>query len=324
MTMLLRVPTPLTGQPGKNRVVPHLSVSAGMITFATLTIKNNVYMAKYLDPKNDVVFKRIFGEHPNLLVSFLNALIPLETEQRIESVEYLPSELVPINPEGKLTIVDVRCKDNHGQYFIVEMQMVWTLRFEKRMVYNTANAYSRQLEKSGQYLSLKTVYGLGILNSNFDRETDKYYHHFRMSERDNPDKILKGLEIVLVELKKFKPATESERRIADLWLRFLNEIDGDSEKAPEDLFAATEIREAIDICEKGCYTPGELIDYEKYWEAVDREIEHMALSREEGKKEGKAEKANEVALAMLKKGFSSEDISELTGLSMEEIDELRK
>ncbi|MDR1406896.1 MAG: Rpn family recombination-promoting nuclease/putative transposase, partial [Tannerella sp.] len=35
-------------------------------------------MAIYLDPKNDFVFKRIFGNHPGLLISFLNALMPFE------------------------------------------------------------------------------------------------------------------------------------------------------------------------------------------------------------------------------------------------------
>ncbi|MDR2467144.1 MAG: Rpn family recombination-promoting nuclease/putative transposase, partial [Prevotellaceae bacterium] len=165
-------------------------------------------MAKYLDPKNDVVFKRIFGEHPKLLVSLLNALIPLKKEQKIESVEYLPSEVLPFNPKGKRTVVDVRCKDNHGQQFLVEMQMVWNTRFENRMLYNTAKAYSRQLHNAGEYLELKAVYGLGILNTNFDHKTDKYYHHFQMAERGNPDKVLEGMEIVLVELKKFKPAAE--------------------------------------------------------------------------------------------------------------------
>ena len=44
-------------------------------------------MPRYLDPKNDFTFKRIFGEHPDLLISFLNALMPLEENQLIESVE---------------------------------------------------------------------------------------------------------------------------------------------------------------------------------------------------------------------------------------------
>jgi hypothetical protein len=90
-------------------------------------------MTKYLDPKNDFVFKRVFGEHKDLLVSFLNALMPLEPGQRIEAIEYLPPDLVPENPAKKLSIVDVRCMDNYGRLFIVEMQVLWTDSFYSRM-----------------------------------------------------------------------------------------------------------------------------------------------------------------------------------------------
>ncbi|MDR1600872.1 MAG: hypothetical protein LBS42_00375 [Tannerella sp.] len=51
-------------------------------------------MARYLDPKNDLTFKRIFGEHPRLPVSFLNVLMPQTPGWLIESVEYLSSDLL--------------------------------------------------------------------------------------------------------------------------------------------------------------------------------------------------------------------------------------
>ena len=55
-------------------------------------------MKRYLDPKNDLVFRRIFGEHPDLLRAFLNAVLPLELEEQIVSLEYLPAEQVPEVP----------------------------------------------------------------------------------------------------------------------------------------------------------------------------------------------------------------------------------
>ncbi|MDR2763879.1 MAG: Rpn family recombination-promoting nuclease/putative transposase, partial [Tannerella sp.] len=57
-------------------------------------------MARYLDPKNDLIFKRIFGTHPHLLTSFLNALMPLPPDRRIEYIEYLSPEQVPDSPLG--------------------------------------------------------------------------------------------------------------------------------------------------------------------------------------------------------------------------------
>ncbi len=55
-------------------------------------------MAKYLDPKADLTFKKVFGEHKNLVISFLNALLPLDTGKRVEMIEYLPSGFVPRTP----------------------------------------------------------------------------------------------------------------------------------------------------------------------------------------------------------------------------------
>lgn len=43
-------------------------------------------MARYLDPKADVTFKKVFGEHKNLVMSLLNALLPLDEDKKIESI----------------------------------------------------------------------------------------------------------------------------------------------------------------------------------------------------------------------------------------------
>ena len=93
-------------------------------------------MSRYLDPKADIVFKKIFTDHPHLLKSFLNAVLPLSPEQQIVSLEYLPSELAPRIPTFKSTIVDVRCIDCKGRVFIVEMQIQWTTGFMQCMLFN--------------------------------------------------------------------------------------------------------------------------------------------------------------------------------------------
>ncbi|MDR0939787.1 MAG: PD-(D/E)XK nuclease family transposase [Mediterranea sp.] len=71
---------------------------------------------KYLDPKSDMAFYRVFGEHPDLAMSFLNALLPLDPDQEIKEIEYLSPEMVPDNLLCKYSIVSVRCHDNWGQH----------------------------------------------------------------------------------------------------------------------------------------------------------------------------------------------------------------
>jgi predicted transposase/invertase (TIGR01784 family) len=109
-------------------------------------------MARYLDPKNDLTFKRIFGEHPHLLISLLNALMPLASGRFIE---YLSPEQIPENPLKKNSIVDVKCIDSQNRRFIVEMQMFWSDLFRNRLMFNASKAYVRHLGKNAVLEILK-------------------------------------------------------------------------------------------------------------------------------------------------------------------------
>ena len=229
-------------------------------------------MARYLDPKNDLTFKRIFAEHPKLLIQFLNAVMPFESGRQIETIEYLPAEMLPDNPTRKYSIVDVRCVDNEKRQFIVEMQMYWDGSFTNRLVFNAGKAYVRQLERGNEYHLLQPVYTLAILNEDFDRKTDQFYHHFQIINRENTDEVIPGLEFVLVELtEKFKPDTMNDRKLAVLWLRFLKEVGEDMKTLPPEMQEDENIRQAAEICEIGAFTPEDLAAYEKYWDIISTE-----------------------------------------------------
>jgi predicted transposase/invertase (TIGR01784 family) len=305
----------------------------------------------YLDPKNDLVFKRIFGEHPDLLISFLNALMPLDPGQEIISIEYLASEMAPDNPLKKNSIVDVRCIDNRGRQFIVEMQMHWTKAFNSRMLFNASKAYVRQLDRNEKFEMLQPVYCLGILNESFDSETESFYHHYRIVNRENTGEVIEGLEFVLVELPKFKPERWAERRMAVLWLRFLKEVRDSARRVSDDLLADERIRQAVDICEEGAFSDEELDAYDYYWDIIRTEktlisgsIEKgeaiglqkgLAKGREEGLEEGlkeglakgreeALEKIIQIVLNCAGKGMPADDIAALSGLSAGEVNAILK
>jgi predicted transposase/invertase (TIGR01784 family) len=300
-------------------------------------------MPRYLDPKNDFVFKRIFGEHPDLLISFLNALMPLEPGKVIESVEYLSIELVPENPVKKFSIVDVRCRDNYGRQFIVEMQMEWSSFFCSRLLFNTSKAFVRQLRRSEHFRELQPVYGLGIINEDFDGKTPEFYHHYQITNRQNMQDVIKGIELVLIELPKFRPEKWADRKMAVLWLRFLKEVEEQAQKISEELLADNDIRKAVDICEESGLTDAERSLYEHYWDTIRTEKAALFTSQEKGEALGLAkgealglakgealglakgealglakEKA-ETAIRCAERGIPEEEIAGLTALSVEEI-----
>jgi len=288
-------------------------------------------MAHYLDPKNDLIFKRIFAEHPKLLISFLNAIMPLKQDRYIEEIHYLPSEQVPHFKGKKNSIVDVKCIDNEKNQFIVEMQMFWSEAFNNRMVFNAGKAYIKQLNKNEDYDLLQPVYTLAIINDIFDRKTEQFYHHYQIVNRENTDEIIHGLEFVLVELPKFCPQSWEHRKLAALWLRFLSEVDENLRSLPPELEANNEIRFAAELCKEAALSPEELAIYEAFEDAIRIEktirnaslregmAQGKAIGLEEGRIEGKAEGKEEVVINSRNAGIPIETIVKITGLTVEQI-----
>jgi predicted transposase/invertase (TIGR01784 family) len=277
-------------------------------------------MSRYLDPKTDVVFKKIFGQHPDLLKSFLNAVLPLPADGLIENLEYLSNEQVPAIPTFKYTVVDVLCTDQQGRIFIVEMQIQWTTHFMQRMLFNASKAYVTQLEKSEDYHLLKPVYGLGLINAQFDPNENDWYHHYKMVNIRKPQTAeIKDLQLVFVELPKFKVKNFQERKLQILWLRFMSELNDKMNHIPPELLTVPEIRKAATLAEEAAYSPSELIAYNQYWDAISIEKTLVHDAREEGK----AEMSEKIALRLMKIGMSDKDITQITDLTLEELKKLR-
>ena len=301
--------------------------------------------AKYLNPKADPTFKLVFGEHPDLVMSLLNALLPLPADAPIVSVEYLTPEMVPENPGKKNSVVDVRCKDQHGRQFIVEMQLYWNSSFQQRVILNASKAVIKQLNKREDYRLIQPVYCLNLVNEvGFKSGPDEFYHDYAIVNVAHSDRIIEGLRFVFVELPKFKPRTVMEKKMAVLWLRFLTEISEETTEAPAELLANEAIRKALGIVEKSAMSEAQLNAYERFWDAVINEevhyqdgynkgIEHgiqqgieqgiqqgIEQGIQQGIEQGQRHKALESARLMKQKGYRIDDIAEITGLSGEEIE----
>lgn len=310
---------------------------------------------KYLNPKADLTFKKVFGEHPDLVMSFLNALLPLQPGEEITQIEYLPSDLVPENPLRKYSIVDVRCKDSLGRQFIVEMQMIWSSEFKQRVLFNASKAYVRQMDAGEKYHLLQPVYSLNLVNDIFEPSLpDEYYHYYRLVHVEHSDRIIDGLQLVFVELPKFTPHSYTEKKMQVLWLRYLTEIDEKTRQVPEELLDNPEIKKAVTVLEESAFTSEQLLGYEKFWDMIRVEqalmdgAEAKGLAKglekglkkgmekgieigkqkgiEIGKQEGIAEGEHKakllVASNLKRQNIPLEIIAQSTGLPIEEIENL--
>jgi predicted transposase/invertase (TIGR01784 family) len=294
-------------------------------------------MIRYLDPKNDLIFKRIFGEHKHLCMSLLNSMLPLDAAQQIVELEYLPPELAPEIPVLKDSIVDVRCRDNRGRQFIVEMQMQWTNFFTSRVLFNASKAYVRQLKPKENYTLLQPVYALSFIDEVFDSNPVAYYHHYGIVNVEDTNKRIEGLEFVFIELPKFHPVNRAEKKMYDLWLTFLTQINENNE-IPIELLEEDTIKEAVQYLEVSSYSRDELEMYDRYWDAVRTRISYIqdALNKgliegetsglqkgeAKGKAEGKAETLREIVINACRSGLSVKQIQSITGLTAAQIEEI--
>ena len=153
-----------------------------------------------------------------------------------------------------------------------------------------------------------------------------------MTHFENQAKQIDGLELIFIELPKFKAQNFTDRKLQYLWLKFLTEINEDTTEIPEYFKNDVAISKAIDLVQTSGFTEDELLYYEQYWDSV--RIEKTALYEKftkgklegkiegklEGKLEGKIEGKFEIAKLMKASGESIEKISLFTGLSKEEIE----
>ena len=248
---------------------------------------------RYLDPKADLTFKKVFGEHPDLVISLLNALLPFEKpEEEIAEIEYLTPELVPETPLKKNSIVDVRCKDKMGRQFLVEMQMLWSPAFMQRVLFNASKAYVRQLGgRESKYELLQPVYSLNLVNDIFLPDVPEAYHDYKIVQVEHTDKVIEGLRFIFVELPKFKPQDfkgkkMKGKKMAVLWLRYLTEIDEHTRQAPKELLENPEICKAVTQIEESAFSDAQLWWYDDFWDAVRVENTLISDALREGMEQG--------------------------------------
>ena len=146
-----------------------------------------------------------------------------------------------------------------------------------------------------------------------------------MVHEEHTEKIIDGLNLVFVELPKFKPQTVSEKKMQVLWLRFLTEIDENTKEVPEELLENPDVKRAVEIVEESAYSESEMYAYDKFWDAIRVEqafVDEAEIRYEIGVEKGVKDANLNNARKMKAKGYSVEDITEITGLTTGEIERL--
>jgi predicted transposase/invertase (TIGR01784 family) len=268
----------------------------------------------FADPKTDFVFKRIFGSevHKPLLIELLNALLELEGDHRIVDLEYLsPAQHVPVE-ELKLSLVDVKCLDQRGRHYVVEMQVLKVEGFEKRVVYNTSKAYVTQLRAGENYPGLDDVVGVTICDFLLwpgppapGGAPVPMLSRWRMQEQHGGALGLSQVQYVFMELPKYRSGDDPQGTI-DRWAYFFRETKN-LEVVPPAL-SQTPFREALEVARMAGFSAGELDLYDRAKIAEQDARGALSLAervgREEGRREGRSEGLREGLAEGLREGLA--------------------
>ncbi len=160
---------------------------------------------KFLDPKNDFAFKRIFGTEKNkdILIHFLNDIIEFEEGVHIQDVTFLKPIQDPEIRAKKTSVVDILCEDDKGNRYVVEMQVAKEKGFEKRAQYYASKAYISQMNKNGKFHALKGVIFVAITDFiMFPRKKDYKSDHIILDKKSYEND-LKDFSFTFLELPKF-------------------------------------------------------------------------------------------------------------------------
>ena len=285
---------------------------------------------KFVDVTNDIAFRKIFGNEnrKEVLISFLNAVLLLENDNQIVSVEILNPYQLPTIKGGKVTIVDIKAKDQNQKDYIVEMQVAPVEGFDKRVLYYASKSYSSQIERGDDYKNLNPTFFIGILNFEITQNTD-YISRHKVVDIATGENLIKDIEFNFIELPKFNKTETELESIIDQWVYFIKNAEN-LDMIPEKI-KDKGLQNAYHDADKHSWTKQELesYDYAFMREQDERGRMEYAVNKanekgmEKGKIEGKDERNLEIAKSGILEGLSVELISKLTGLSFEEIENLK-
>ncbi|WP_339045471.1 Rpn family recombination-promoting nuclease/putative transposase [Candidatus Mesenet endosymbiont of Agriotes lineatus] len=281
-------------------------------------------ISKFLDARNDVAFKRIFGSEKNkdILIHFLNDILGFTGLGAILEVEFLTTVLDPEIASKKQSIVDILCKDSQNIKYIVEMQFTKTKGFEKRAQYYAAKAYSGQADQGDKYHNLKEIIFVAVADCIIFPDKIGYKSDHVILDRDSFEHDLKDIYFTFIELPKFSKTKEDQlENIVEKWCYFFKYA---AETREEDLDKIVGsdliIKRAYEEMNKFNWSEQELSAYEQGKKRLRDEIAALAQKFDEGKIEGKIE----VVKAMLANDVDVNTIVKFTGLPLDEIKKLQK
>ena len=274
---------------------------------------------KFVDIKNDLAFRKIFGNEntKEVLISFLNAILTLANDKKIVEIEILNTYQLPELLSGKVTIIDVKAIDQNNSSYIVEMQVAKVDELNKRVLYYASQSYTSQIDRGDLYEKLSPVFFIGILD--FSATNNPHYiSRHKILDVATHENYISDIEFNFIELPKFTKAENELETIIDQWVYFIKNAE-DLRIIPENV-KDQGLKIAYEKADKHNWTKLELEEYNKIFIKEQDERGRVTYAV----RTATQDLSNQFALKLIKRGDSNETIMELTSITNEQINKLRQ
>ncbi|MDV3353708.1 Rpn family recombination-promoting nuclease/putative transposase [Leptothoe sp. LEGE 181152] len=271
---------------------------------------------KFIDPKTDFAFKKIFGSEQShdILISFLNGIL-YDGASTILDLDILNPYQAPKIAGVKQSYLDVKARLATGETVIIEMQVLNVEGFQKRILYNAAKAYSTQLQTGQGYPLLNPVIALTITDFEMFSDIDAVISRFVLKEKQYlVDYPIDDLELVFLELPKFQQSLDVLTTLTDKWIYFLQHAD-DFSVIPTPMGDIPAIHQAFEMANEANLSADEL-----------DEIEHQSIfiQDQRGAIMLAAKQEKQKIAARLLSSMTDSQIADVTELSLADIQALRE
>jgi predicted transposase/invertase (TIGR01784 family) len=269
--------------------------------------------SRYIDPTTDFGFKRLFGQEDSkdILKSFLQAVLNLP--RPIAELTYMPGEQLPDSASERSGIYDIYCIDSVGQRFVVEMQRLRQSFFKDRSLYYATFPITQQIRRGETDFPFRLlpIYVIAILNFAMDSDP-RYLRRVELRDSETHQLFYDKLFLVYIELPKFRRSLDEHLSPGDEWIYLLRNLP-ELESIPAALDKEPFTR-AFQISEEAALSPAERQRYEA---SLQRTLDERGVYLT-----GRRDARLEIARALRARGLDSAEISQITGLSAEELDTL--
>ena len=293
-------------------------------------------MARFIDPRVDWAFKRIFGSEDTkeCLITFLNGLF--EDELVIKDVTFAKTEKLGLRPDDRGVVFDVYCITNEGKHVIVEMQKKEQEYFADRALYYTARAIVQQGIRGIWDYHLAPVYTVCFMDFvSSSPILKKFRTDLVLTDLQTRQRVSDRMRIVYLQLPLFDKHTEAEcMDIFDCWIYIVKNMNmfeqmPFSEKYPvfRKLAEIGDLRklsrEELELYDEDIKNMRDIYATRKFDEKRGME-KGMAKGMEIGMAKGMEKEKLATAHRLLSMGLSDEQVSTVTELPLEEIQKLKE